>query len=299
MKSITQGVVGALLLALLLVGCDRMESPTTQNAKSTNVPALAKAGVSWSSAWAASGTGTVTLISDGTTAYPSMSYYLSGSVVWNPQTWQFSATATEAKTVTLPFHYVGFHAWFQVRVWVVAFVNGTTYPLISQGPVNCCTPPSGGFDLTGSVTLTLAPGDVFGFRFGGENFDSDARLLGTFSVVQPVTIDIKPGSNPNSINCQNPNAVIPVAILSTATFDATTVDHTTVTFQGASEMHTNQGLPTRHVEDVDGDGDMDLVFHFRLSATDLTCSSTVGMLTGLTYAGVYVEGSDAINMVNQ
>jgi hypothetical protein len=75
-------------------------------------------------------------------------------------------------------------------VWLYAFVthagNTTETQIINAGPVNCCTAPSGGFNYSGSYTFNLQPGDVFGFRFGGQNFDSDARLLGTFTITQPI-----------------------------------------------------------------------------------------------------------------
>jgi hypothetical protein len=112
-----------------------------------------------------------------------------------------------------------------------------------------------------------------------------------------VILDIKPGSDPNSINCKNAKAVIPVAILTTDDFDALTVDHTTVTFEGASEIHKVSGVPVRHEEDVDGDGDIDLLYHFRLSETTLTCDSTQGTLIGETYDGLAIEGTDSIRMV--
>lgn len=158
----------------------------TQPALEVQAVSFARSGGAALPAWSASGPGTVNLLSDGVTTDPAMSYSLSGSVVSNTQTFELSTTATQGGAVTLPFTYSGFHAFFHVRVFVNAFVtNGsgtTTIPLISQFQANCCTPPSGGFDLSGSVTLNVAPGDVYGFRFGGSNQDSDSRLLGTFLV---------------------------------------------------------------------------------------------------------------------
>lgn len=115
-----------------------------------------------------------------------------------------------------------------------------------------------------------------------------------------VEIDIKPGSDPNAVKCNNEKAVITVAILTTDDFDATTVDHTTVRFEGATETHVDKrsGLPVRHEEDVDKDGDVDLVFHFRLGDTHLTVGSPTGTLTGETFDGQFVIGTDAVNVFN-
>jgi hypothetical protein len=112
-------------------------------------------------------------------------------------------------------------------------------------------------------------------------------------------IDIKPGSFPNSINCNNENEVVTVAILTTPVFDATTVDHTTVVFgpNRATETHVKDGVPTRHEEDVDGDGDTDLVLHFKLSETGIQCGDTLARLRAMTFDGQEIVGKNSIRTV--
>lgn len=116
-----------------------------------------------------------------------------------------------------------------------------------------------------------------------------------------VDIDIKPGSYPNSINCKPKNEVISVAVLTTEYFDALSLDYRTVKFEGAKEIHVDKrtSLPVQHTEDVDLDGDLDLVFHFYLRNTTLTCASTTGQLKGLTYGEVPIEGTDSVRMVGR
>ncbi|MFT5233098.1 MAG: hypothetical protein ACI9UQ_001128 [Candidatus Krumholzibacteriia bacterium] len=127
-----------------------------------------------------------------------------------------------------------------------------------------------------------------------------------------VVIDIKPGSDINPINCHSKQGVIPVAILTTDGFDALSVDHATVRFgngeareahtkkrggqgRGRNGGHDNGGeIIKRHVEDVDGDGDMDLVFHFRKEAAEIACGDTEAWLTGETFDGVSFRASDVV-----
>jgi len=144
-------------------------------------------------------------------------------------------------------------------------------------------------------SLTYFNGTIF---FAADDPDTGSELW-AYDYILQVKIDIKPGSDPNSINCRNEKGVIPVAILTTNDFDATTVDHSKVTFEGASETHVDKktGEPRRHEEDVDADGDIDLVFHFRLGDTALTCESIAGTLIGETFDGQAIEGSDTVRMV--
>lgn len=56
--------------------------------------------------------------------------------------------------------------------------------------------------------------------------------------------------------------MIPVAVLTTDDFDASTVDAATLVFAGAAADHWS-------LEDVDYDGDLDLIAHYRIGETDL------------------------------
>jgi hypothetical protein len=107
--------------------------------------------------------------------------------------------------------------------------------------------------------------------------------------VIPVTIDIKPGSFPNSINLGS-RGVTPVALLTTPTFDASTADPDTVIFAGAGPVRTG-------LEDADSDGDLDLVLHFSTQTLGLDASSTEAVLTGATRDSRPIEGRDSVNVV--
>ena len=98
-----------------------------------------------------------------------------------------STTAENAFIDTVPFQYTGYHAFFQVFVHVDAFVthaNGTTTTtrLVNDGPVNCCTFPSGGFSYGGRHAFDVVAGETYGFIVGGRNSDSDVNFFGTLEL---------------------------------------------------------------------------------------------------------------------
>lgn len=107
---------------------------------------------------------------------------------------------------------------------------------------------------------------------------------------QSIKIDIRPGDPNNRINLDSGGS-IPVAILTTNTFDVTRVDPLTVRFgpNGAMEEH-GRG----HFEDVDGDGFSDMVLHFRQPETGIQCLQKTATLTGSTFDGVLIKGTDFI-----
>lgn len=120
----------------------------------------------------------------------------------------------------------------------------------------------------------------------------------------PVLIDIKPGSDPNSINPDN-QGKIAVAILSTDSFSAPDeVDCSTLTFgvTGSEDSLAYRGKPGQEVPqcgvgDVNGDGLLDLVCIFLTQETGFAPGDIEGILRGTTYGGVSFEGRDAVNIV--
>jgi hypothetical protein len=84
--------------------------------------------------------------------------------------------------------------------------------------------------------------------------------------------------------------VVPVAVLTADDFDANIVDPVTVLFAGASPLRWA-------MEDVDGDRDIDLLFHFKTRELQLDAKSSEATLTGETLDGVQIEGTDMVNIV--
>jgi hypothetical protein len=146
-------------------------------------------------------------------------------------------------------------------------------------------------------------GAVNGFDFAGSTISSISVTLNSLEpfsatvdinsipVPAALTIDIKPGKEPNIINLKS-GGFISVAILTEGEFDALQVDPDTAKF-GPSEA-----IAERYkVKDVDHDGDADLHLKFRIKETGIACEDTQATLVGELYDGSDIMGTDSIKTV--
>lgn len=177
--------------------------------------------------------------------------------------------------------------------------GGTTPPVLDDGGGG----GGGGrikiFCYAGTISPSYSVAGGYGSLYGwdGEEGSYYIELMDL-----EVSVDIKPGSNSNSIN-PNSKGLIPVAILTTSTadgdlinFDADDVDPASIAFGPGGTAIAHAG---GHFEDVDDDGDLDMVLHFSTKNAGIRAGDTQATLTGETYYGQLIEGSDRIKTVGK
>lgn len=165
------------------------------------------------------------------------------------------------------------------------------------------------WDGDGTVDQTISGADGLGvshtFATGGSTTvivtatDKDggtsSQVSHTIEVIQPVDVDVKPGNAKNKVNAKSQGRIA-VAIYTTADFDAATVVGSSVQLAGINADHFA-------LEDVDGDGDLDLILHFSTQAVidavgvDLNSGESASVeaeLTGETIDEVMIQGFDTI-----
>ncbi len=120
------------------------------------------------------------------------------------------------------------------------------------------------------------------------------------AAITKIPIDIKPENRTNPVNPRS-HGVTPVALLGTEDFDVTTVDVTTLRFgpdEAAPAHDLTDGWPYNDpLRDVNCDGFVDLLVHFKTQETGILCGDTEATLTGTLQDGSAVEGTDSIRTV--
>ncbi len=120
-----------------------------------------------------------------------------------------------------------------------------------------------------------------------------------------VAIDIKPGTDVNTINLGS-NGKVPVAILSEPGFDACSLDPDSITLADSSVVKKVKGKGSRYMascEDVNDDGLPDLVVHVATEGLQLTGSDVEATLVGNTPLDegqviIRVEGKDTVRVIH-
>lgn len=119
----------------------------------------------------------------------------------------------------------------------------------------------------------------------------------------PVTIDIKPGNSQNRVKL-SPQGTLAVAVLTTQDFDASQftpeMAHLNDANTAMTESCTGASAQRWSLDDENGDGQLDLVFFFKIQDLNLTLSSTAATLMAHgSYGGteMHIEGTDLVQVV--
>ena len=173
------------------------------------------------------------------------------------------------------------------------------------------------FDLTSALQALEGQEVCIGFTvqadhlFFNVSIDNVSLLVGDpVDDGAVVAIDVKPGSDENSVNLKtnskskgkssSAGGVLPVAILTDDGFDALETDDFTVEL--GDPLLAGTAFPIRaQAEDVDDDGDLDLLLHFSVldlvDAGAIDGSSEALLLTGETITGTSIGAMDTVRIV--
>lgn len=150
--------------------------------------------------------------------------------------------------------------------------------------------------------VKAAGGSYLGFRLHdpswtglpsqGQAFLTNTSLEVTPVPEQTVQIKIRLGNDSAPVNPRS-NGVVQVALLSDAGFDATDVNLQSLRFGGSG----TEAAPVQSVlVDVDRDGDIDLVAHFRTARSGIACEG-LAVVTGQTRTGQPFRGRHSLRSV--
>lgn len=208
--------------------------------------------------------------------------------------------ATDVVQSTLPdrylppgLYYLAISDWDYDPVSDQGYIFPSHYPFFHfRTAVEEATDVGGGSPITGWDGLSTTGGGSYTIAL--------TRNTPTPPTPETLTIslDIKPGSYPNSINPKS-KGKIPVAILSSSEFFAPAeIDLESLTF-GATGDVDSLAFCNPVPEDVNDDGYDDVVCHFYTEKTGFQCGDTEGILKGQTMdeISIAIEGTDSVRIV--
>ena len=228
---------------------------------------------------------------DGTTYYNSPN---ANSAIWNDNNWHHVAGTYDGQYVRLYLDGAEVGAGTAIQT-TIAYGLATSNDFVIGDYLNnaCLSPPNnysftdGDIDEVEVFSRALTPEEV-----------REIYNAGSFGKCKtiPVTVDVKPGSDPNCFNI-NGSGVVPVAVLGSESFDVSQIDLTSLSFGGlAVRVRGNKG-PLCSSDYSNDDVYPDLICHFEDDAGLWTAGTTEATLTGRLLNGAKMEGSDSICVV--
>jgi hypothetical protein len=151
-------------------------------------------------------------------------------------------------------------------------------------------------DALDSFGLPVAlSGDTLAVGADGE--DSGATGVsgnqGNNIVHAPAAVSVAIGTSTRGSTKPDSLDMIPVTILGSASFDATQVDATTIRFGPYKATPVRAG----HIEDVNNDDNVDVLFHFNFQDTGIRCGDIDAALSGATFGGDAISGTASLKAV--
>ncbi|KKN83785.1 hypothetical protein LCGC14_0296100 [marine sediment metagenome] len=157
-----------------------------------------------------------------------------------------------------------------------------------------------GLLLTFRIVHPYSPGDVqwetwTNYTTGDPDLVSGTTIGPVVEIVS-VSLDIKPGSDANSVNLKS-MGLLPVVVYGSDELDLTEIDLDTLLLNGVGPRLMPDGSWHVSFEDVDGDLLLDLLVHFEMQALGIEPGMTELALTGVLMDGAELQGADAIRIV--
>jgi Bacterial Ig domain/WD40-like Beta Propeller Repeat len=171
---------------------------------------------------------------------------------------------------------------------VTGSTDGVNGSVTCSAAGDCTYSPNAGFSGSDAFTYTTSDGN------GGSDTATVNVTVRREADVTEIDIKVSPWRNISLTNTKS----LKVVILSTPGFDATTLDFETICFGDAEEPSERSCEPLRPASvDVDRDGDLDLVVHFKTDRTGIDVGDTEVCLHGMTLDGTPIEGCTDVQRV--